>query len=90
MLDVYTINMFIYKNILILDKWIGKQTLKERHRIKRVDPVLAAAGARVAWTAGRALFRSLASAPRITTSSGKLTKTVLQKRGIRVSEKRFP
>lgn len=89
MLDVYTINMFIYKNILILDKWIGKQTLKERHRIKRVDPVLAAAGARVAWTAGRALFRSLASAPRITTSSGKLTKQYFKRGGFESAKRDF-
>lgn len=51
---------------------------------------MAAAGARVAWTAGRALFRSLAkSAPRITTSSGKLTKQYIKRGGFESAKRDF-
>lgn len=61
--------------ILILDVWIGKQTLKERHRIKRF-----AALAKVVLKAARALFKSFRPiAPRITKSGGKITKQYFRK-----------
>lgn len=51
---------------------------------------MAAAGARVAWAAGRELFRSLAkSAPRITKSSGKLTKQYFKKGGFESAKRDF-
>lgn len=69
-----------------LDIWIGKQTLKDRHRVKRVAPIVA----RVAWAAGRALFRSLAkSTPRITRSGGKLTKQFFKKGGFETAKRDF-
>lgn len=67
---------------MILDIWIGKQTLKDRHRVKRVAPIVA----RVAWAAGRALFRSLAKSEKW----WQAYQTVLQERGIRDSKKGFP
>lgn len=71
---------------MILDIWIGKQTLKDRHRVKRVAPIVA----RVAWAAGRALFRSLAkSTPRITRSGGKLTKQFFKKGGFETAKRDF-
>eukprot|EP00105_Crassostrea_gigas_P020423 XP_011439202.2 PREDICTED: uncharacterized protein LOC105336541 [Crassostrea gigas] len=61
-----------------LDIWIGKQSLKERHRIKRVAPIVA----RVAWMAGRALYRSLShKVPHITRSGGRMTKQYFKNGG---------
>lgn len=78
--------MNYHDKILILDIWIGKQTLKDRHRVKRVAPIIA----RVAWAAGRALFRSLAkSTPRITRSGGKLTKQFFKKGGFETAKRDF-
>lgn len=58
-----------------LDVWIGKQTLKERHRIRRFGAL-----SRVALTAARALFKSLGkSTPRISTSGGRITKQYFKK-----------
>lgn len=60
--------------------------MKDRHRVKRVAPIVA----RVAWAAGRALFRSLAkSTPRITRSSGKLTKQFFKKGGFETAKRDF-
>lgn len=61
-----------------LDIWTGKQILKERHRVKRVAPIVPA----VAWTAGRILMRSLIkTAPHITRSSGKITRQYFKNGG---------
>lgn len=60
--------------------------MKDRHRVKRVAPIVA----RVAWAAGRALFRSLAkSTPRITRSGGKLTKQFFKKGGFETAKRDF-
>ncbi|XP_062584449.1 uncharacterized protein LOC134246153 [Saccostrea cucullata] len=42
-----------------LDIWIGKQTLREKQRLRRIPPVIVAVGTRVVWTAGRHIMKTL-------------------------------
>lgn len=68
---------------MISDVWIGKQTLKERHRIKR-------ASARVALNAARALFKTFGRrTPRISTSGARITKQYFKKGDFNLAKQDF-
>lgn len=73
------------------DIWIGKQTLREKQRRKRIIPVVAVAGGRIVWAAGRYLLKSLIknSLPVIKKSSGKITKIYFKRGGYRSAVKDF-
>lgn len=69
---------FLLRHVLFpQDIWIGKQILKERHRIRRIAPGVVKA-VMVAW---KQLMKSLIknTAPRITKNGAKLTKQYFKK-----------
>ncbi|XP_056017288.1 uncharacterized protein LOC125671377 [Ostrea edulis] len=75
-----------------LDIWIGKQTLREKQRKKRIIPlIVAVAGRRLAWGAARYLLKSLIkhTLPVIKKSGGKITKIYFKRGGYRSAKKDF-
>lgn len=79
---------FLLRHVLFpQDIWIGKQILKERHRIRRIAPGVVKA----VMVAGKQLMKSLIknTAPRITKNGAKLTKQYFKKGGYRSAKKDF-